>query len=318
MCVSLGAAFGGPFRVRVQRGGRAGRRRFGGSFRRGPRRAADFSLRSGENLRLVNGFGASPRAMGGSEGKSRGRATSQGRGEARNAVEGGKNCSSGARFRGQKAKSMCKTTVDRGWADPLYEVPPVGRRVFQSADGLCSASGSGLCQSWLYMEPASSARGGRRRAGCRTPCSRQGTGRSCDRASRLAFSANMMRTVMDKKRWFLSGFPARRGPSLARCGQCSSETPGRRQGRFPYPQTEIEKPLAFVQSLPTFLLNQDRRRLDWSARARLRPRASEGLAHQAEKSFPKRPIEGGSARGLANMSSYQSWFNRDGMPFSTK
>ena len=98
---------------------------------------------------------------------------------------------------------MCKTTVDRGWADPLYEVPPVGRRVFQSADGLCSASGSGLCQSWLYMEPASSARGGRRRAGCRTPCSRQGTGRSCDRASRLAFSANMMRTVMDKKRWFL-------------------------------------------------------------------------------------------------------------------
>lgn len=116
---------------------------------------------------------------------------------------GRQNCSSGARFRGQKAKSMCKTTVDRGWADPLYEVPPVGRRVFQSADGLCSASGSGLCQSWLYMEPASSARGGRRRAGCRTPCSRQGTGRSCDRASRLAFSANMMRTVMDKKRWFL-------------------------------------------------------------------------------------------------------------------
>lgn len=31
----------------------------------------DFSLRSGENLRLVNGFGASPRAMGGgSEGKA--------------------------------------------------------------------------------------------------------------------------------------------------------------------------------------------------------------------------------------------------------
>ena len=116
---------------------------------------------------------------------------------------GRQNCSSGARFRGQKAKSMCKTTVDRGWTDPLYKVPPVGRRVFQSAGGFCSASGSDLCQSWLYMDLASSARGGRRRAGCRTPCSRQGAGRSCGGASRLALSANMTQKVMDKKRWFL-------------------------------------------------------------------------------------------------------------------
>ena len=68
-------------------------------------------------------------------------------------------------------------------------------------------------------------------------------------------------------------FSARRGPPLARCGQCSSETPGRRQGRFPYPQTEIEKQLAFVQSLPTSLLDQNRRRLDWSAE-----RGSTGVA----------------------------------------
>ena len=194
-----GSPSGGPFRVRVRRG-QGGRCRFGGSFRRGPRRAVDFSLRSGENLRLVNGFGASPRAMGGvRREKPRSRHFARAwRGP--KCRRGRQNCSSGARFRGQKAKSMCKTTVDRGWTDPLYKVPPVGRRVFQSAGGFCSASGSDLCQSWLYMDLASSARGGRRRAGCRTPCSRQGTGRSCGGASRPALSANMTRKVMDKKR----------------------------------------------------------------------------------------------------------------------
>lgn len=111
-----GSPSGGPFRVRVRRGaGRAApvRRVFlAGAAARGgffPPERRKFAI--GERFW---GFAARD---GGFGGKSRGRATSQGRGEARNAVEGGKTVRQAHVF-ADKRRSLCVKP-------PLTEAGPI-------------------------------------------------------------------------------------------------------------------------------------------------------------------------------------------------